>query len=183
HRIHGQIVDANHAWRFWLRLHHLRRDLAPTARSRAEIHHLHAGRQDLVLFVDLDELVGRARAHALRIGAMHVRIVEMPFEPPARRILEPGFLDPGLQLTEPGASLLVFHDALAAAWHRLRRQTPSRAIISLSMPSRRPRSATLSRSDGHCRRIASRIAQPARTRSARSSPMQGLAFRWSKLQP
>jgi hypothetical protein len=47
----------------------------------------------------------------------------------------------------------------------------------LNMPSRRPRSATRSRSDGHTRRIASRMAQPASTRSARSAPMQGLATR------
>ena len=62
-----------------------------------------------------------------------------------------------------------------------RRQTPSAAIISVRMPSRRPRSATRSRFDGQTRRIASRMAQPARTRSARSAPMQGLATRSSKL--
>ena len=41
------------------------------------------------------------------------------------------------------------------------------------MPSRRPRSAMRRRSDGNARRIASRMAQPASTRSARSRPMQG----------
>ena len=41
------------------------------------------------------------------------------------------------------------------------------------MPSRRPRSATRRRSHGHVRSIASRMAQPASTRSARSRPMQG----------
>ena len=51
------------------------------------------------------------------------------------------------------------------------------------MPSRRPRSAMRRRSDGKARRIASRMAQPASTRSARSRPMQGLAARWSKCVP
>ena len=40
------------------------------------------------------------------------------------------------------------------------------------MPSLRPRSAIRSRSLGNVRRRASRMAQPARTRSARSGPMQ-----------
>ena len=45
------------------------------------------------------------------------------------------------------------------------------------MPSRMPRSATPSRSAGQISRIASRIAQPATTRSARSLPMQASAAR------
>ena len=57
------------------------------------------------------------------------------------------------------------------------RHTPSSRIICTSMPSRKPRSATRSRSQGNARRIASRMAQPASTKSARSAPMQGLATR------
>ena len=45
---------------------------------------------------------------------------------------------------------------------------PSRAISERKMPSRMPRSATPSCSAGQMSRIASRIAQPATTRSARS---------------
>jgi len=44
-------------------------------------------------------------------------------------------------------------------------------------------SAERSRSDGQTARIASRIAQPASTRSARSAPIQGLAQRCWKSQP
>lgn len=49
----------------------------------------------------------------------------------------------------------------------------------ISMPSRKPRSAIRTRSAGNARRIASKIAQPARTRSARPCPIQPLAARSS----
>jgi hypothetical protein len=56
----------------------------------------------------------------------------------------------------------------------------SSSNINLSrMPSRRPRSAIRTIGLGNSRRIASKIAQPARTRSARSLPMHGLAERAS----
>src|SRR5690606_5411037 len=154
----------------------------PATGCRAEVNDLHTRLQDLVLVVDLDQLVGCARAHALGICAVHIGVVQVTLEPATRRVLQLGLFDPGLELPQ-SAGFLVFHVTLAAAWNRLRRQAPSRAIISLSMPSRSPRSATRSRSAGHCLRIASRIAHPASTRSARSSPMHGLARRWSKLQP
>ena len=58
-----------------------------------------------------------------------------------------------------------------------KRKSQSSRIISTSMPSRRPRSATRSRGNGKALRIASRMAQPASTRSARSKLMQLLAAR------
>ena len=118
----------------------------------------------------------------------------MAFEPAARRFLQAALLlDLGAQhagrarrgrsrsgLARSGFSRLLHGRAPCRPPPR---QTPDSAISSLRMPSRRPRSATRRRSDGHTARIASRMAQPASTRSARSAPMQGLATRSAKLQP
>ena len=64
-----------------------------------------------------------------------------------------------------------------ASSHLRRHQARSSCIILSRMPSRRPRSAIRTRSLGKARRMASKIAQPARTRSARSRPIQALAAR------
>ena len=72
--------------------------------------------------------------------------------------------------------------AIDAACGR-RARARSASISEIRMPSRRPRSATRTRSVGHSRRIASKMAQPGSTRSARSRPMQGCATRRSNGMP
>ena len=59
----------------------LRRDLAPAAGRGAEIDDARARLQQMVLVVDLDQLVGGARAIALALGARDIGIVELALEP------------------------------------------------------------------------------------------------------
>src|SRR3546814_2781696 len=68
-------------------------------------------------------------------------------------------------------------DALLHPIDRHQKMCPSRTIIARNMPSRMPRSATFSSLAGQASNIASNMAQPATTRSARSSPMHALAAR------
>src|SRR5205823_6376288 len=56
-------------------------------------------------------------------------------------------------------------------------------IRSNRMPSRTPRSATRRRPTGQVAQIASRMAQPLSTKSARSRPTQGLAARPAMSRP
>src|SRR5262249_39298477 len=149
----------------------LGRDLGPAARRRAEVDHARAFFEQAMLVVDLDQLERGAAAKTFALGPRHVGIVELPLEPAPRgdraalRRFQPRL--------EP-APVRFYHGALAA-----RSQIPSPRIICTSIPSRSPRSATRSRPQGNARRIASRMAQPASTRSARSAPMQPLATRSS----
>src|SRR5215472_6593480 len=143
-----------------------RGDFAPAARRGAEIDHAGTGFEQMKFVVDLGELVGGTGAKAFALGAGDVRVIELARQPGARR---GGALFAGLEQ--------LCH-AVPAAYASP--QTRSSRIISTSMPSRRPRSATRSRGHGNARRIASRMAQPASTRSARSAPMHGLAARSSK---
>src|SRR6185503_18553770 len=147
----------------------LGRDLAPAAWCGAEVNNTSAGFQQAIFVVDLDQLVGGARTHALALGARHIWIVKLALKP---ALLRHGAVLPGLQ---PHLERTLTHDA----WPWLDAQTLSARIISTSMPSRRPRSATRRRVQGKTRRIASTMAQPASTRSARSAPMHGLATRSS----
>ena len=140
------------------------RDLAPAAGRSAQIDHASPGLEHFILVVDLGELIGGARAKAFALGACHIRIAKLAFEPGAGRRCA-AFL-----VLEP-RHLLLCLCAQASP------QTPSSRIISTSMPSRKPRSATRNRGLGKARRMASRMAQPASTRSARSAPIQGLAAR------
>ena len=57
------------------------RDLAPAAGRGAEIDHRDALLEEMVLVVDLDQLVGRARAIAVALGLRHIGIVELPLQP------------------------------------------------------------------------------------------------------
>ena len=131
-------------------------DLAPAARRNAEIDDRLDAFQQPEPLVELQQLVGGTAAVVLRLGAPDVRVVQLPFEP-ARRgdFAALGSLDP------------------------LHSSQPSRAISERKMPSRMPRSATPRFSAGQISMIASRIAQPATTRSARSLPMHGSAERSS----
>ena len=165
-RVHRQDIDRDHAA---ARAHALGRHLAPAAGRRTEIDHARARLQNAMLVVDLGELEGGARATALALGARHVRIVELALQPTARGLRLALVLDADL---EPPLA----RDR--RSWSRSGRpHTPSSRIICTSMPSRRPRSATRRRGHGNARRIASRMAQPASTRSARSAPMHGFATR------
>src|SRR3546814_6689951 len=97
---------------------------------------------------------------AFRPGALHIGIVELPLQPAGGADLSSlGRLHAGLEAAAPsgGAHIL---------W-------PSRAISERNMPSRMPRSATPSVLAGQMSMIASKIAQPATTRSARSWSMHG----------
>src|SRR5262249_24284763 len=124
---------------------------------------------DVMLVVDLDQLERGARAIALALRPGDIRIVELALKPALGRHRLSLVLDANLE----AAAGLLAHGAAPSF------QAPSSRIICTSMPSRRPRSATRKRSHGNARRIASRMAQPASTRSARSAPMQGLATRLS----
>src|SRR5262245_25847022 len=82
----------------------LQRDLAPAAGGGAEVDHLGAALEDAMLVVDLDQLVSRARAETVSLGAHDVRIVELAFEPGplGRRLLL--VLDADLQFTLAAAA-------------------------------------------------------------------------------
>src|SRR6476661_1054457 len=100
--------------------------------------------------VELKQLVGRTAAVVFRLSALDIGIVELPLQPARRRDFATlGGPDP------------------------LHNFQPSRAISDRRMPSRMPRSATPRFFAGQISMMASRIAQPATTRSARSLPMQG----------
>ena len=133
----------------------LARHLAPAAGRGAEIDHARAGLEQMMLVVDLGELEGGARAEALALGPRHIGIVELALEPAAcddcdLRLL----LTRTLSSRSPRRACRRRHDAASASPH-----TPSSRIICTSMPSRRPRSATRSRSHG--KRAADRFQNGA----------------------
>jgi len=70
HSVHRQIVDADQMRRLQRRFRARGRHLAPAAGRRTEIDHAHARLQQMVFVVDLDQLVGGARAIALRLRAL-----------------------------------------------------------------------------------------------------------------
>ncbi len=61
--------------------HAMVRDLAPAAGRRAEIDHRDAGFEKMVLVVDFDQFIGRARAQSIPFGLRHIGIVELPLQP------------------------------------------------------------------------------------------------------
>ena len=145
-RVGRQEVDADYRRLRRLAANHL----APAARRNAKVDdRLHALEQPEAL-VELEQLVRGAAAIILGPGALDVGVVELAFEPARRRNFAAlGGLEP------------------------LHNCQPSRAINERRMPSRMPRSATPRFLAGQISMIASRIAQPATTRSARSLPMHG----------
>ena len=167
----------------------LGRVLRPAARRRAEIDDLLARLEQMIALVDLDELVGGARAPALALGRGHIGIVELALQPQrwttwcARAPVFTRTLSerpPSWPLDRAAAlagSLARAHGAISrsrSCARRRRRSSIARECLRAS-----PRSAMRTRGAGNARRIASRMAQPASTRSARSWPMQPLAARSS----
>jgi len=63
----------------------LHRHLAPRTGRRAAVHHVAAGPQEVVLVVDLQQLEGAPAAVALDAGRPHVRVVQLPHQPPLTR--------------------------------------------------------------------------------------------------
>ena len=61
--------------------------LQPPGRG-AEIDHARAFLEEARLVVDLDQLEGGARAHALALGARDIRIVELALQPELARTAE-----------------------------------------------------------------------------------------------
>ena len=59
-------------------------DLAPAAGRGAEIDDAAAMLEQAIFVVDLDQLEGGARTKAFLLGARHIRIGELAFEPGAR---------------------------------------------------------------------------------------------------
>ncbi len=176
-----------------------RSDLAPSAGRGAKIDHHLPRFEKALLVVDLAQLISGARAEAVTLGLHDVRIVKLTFQPEFRRQLA---LAAGLHrhVQPPGGvfrhrSAFQGHDpqngnrisahpydVFAASSRHLdgfqaAGITPSARIISTSMPSRRPRSATRRRGSGNALRMASRMAHPASTRSARSVPIQAFFAR------
>ena len=56
-------------------------DLRPAARGRAQIHHGHAGTDEVVLLVDADELEGGPRPIVVALRQLHVRVVQVVVKP------------------------------------------------------------------------------------------------------
>src|SRR5205814_7323358 len=145
-----------------------RGDLAPAAGRAAEIDDPHAGSQQMKALVELDQLESGARAIAEAVRVGDIGIVQLAGEPFGRRRLTPPRLSdpdgerPGAVAAPRTATRLLAH-----------RYSGLPCISSNRMPSRMPRSATRSRPTGQVAQIASRIAQPLSTRSARSRPTQG----------
>src|SRR5262249_38675620 len=135
----------------------LRRDLAPAAGRGAEIDHPRAWLGQMMLVVDLDQLEGGAGAKTFALGARHVRIVELSFEPALRR-RRTAFARFEADLERALAGIRGHIDPTFGSDVALEPrprpshgvdpsppQTPSSRIICTSMPSRSPRSATRSR--------------------------------------
>ena len=78
---HLQQIDRHHLALAADRADALGRDLAPAAGGGAEIDHGDAVLEETMLVVDLDQLVGRARAIAVPLGLRHIGIVELPLQP------------------------------------------------------------------------------------------------------
>ena len=78
---HLQEIDRDHLALAVDRADALGRDLAPAAGGGAEIDHGDAMLEEVILVVDLDQLVGRARAIAVPLGLRHIGIVELPLQP------------------------------------------------------------------------------------------------------
>src|SRR5690606_28279053 len=188
---HFQEIDGGDADVLIRRPGHLGGDLRPASRRGAKINDAPGALEDLVLLVNLQQLECRAGAVALKLGALHIGIVDMTLDPPARRGLQLALLDLLSELPAGAVSsdgrfrhrrVPCSSRSVAGRCVRIRRHTPSSAIMSVNMPSRRRLSATRMRGLGQRLRIASRMAQPASTRSARSGPIQGLAARLAKSQ-
>ncbi len=158
-----------------------------------------------VLVVHFLQLVGSTRTKPIPLGLRYAGIVQLAFEPKLRGQFPlaaglDGDVEPpggvfchqirfqGVLLRDAGSVVVrndanfgigtLGHTTIQRPRHRQAKGiTPSLRIISTSMPSRRPRSATRRRGNGNARRMASRIAQPANTRSARSVPMHGFCAR------
>ena len=81
---HLQEIDRDHPALAARRTDALGRDLAPAAGRGAEVDHRHAGLEQMMLVVDLDQLVGRARAIAVPLGLRHIGIVELALQPQFR---------------------------------------------------------------------------------------------------
>src|SRR5699024_7722179 len=164
-------------------------DLAPATGGGAEVDHPLARLQKVCLFVDLQQLEGGPRAIASRPCLGHPGIVELPLQPAHRRrtpALRRSYPLPKLALPTPGRAATALAAATLAAprlaGHGVRGPAKSCSIIRVSIPSRRPRSATRRRDRGQRVSTASTMAQPATTRSARCTPMQGWAARAWKLR-
>ncbi len=78
---HLQEIDRDHLALAVRRADTLRRDLAPAAGRGAEVDHREALLEKVILVVDLDQLVGRARAQTVALGLRHIGIVELPLQP------------------------------------------------------------------------------------------------------
>ena len=108
----------------------------PAARRRAEVHHAGARAQHVEAVVELDQLVGGARAQALALGRGDVGVVELALQPARRRHAAPARgADP---LRKPAA----------ARRPRLGRRCPCRARRRPCAPRLRPRRR-------QCRRVPS----------------------------
>jgi hypothetical protein len=81
----GAIGNRSIATTFRRGPHLLPGDLGPSSRRRPEIHDHLPGAQQLVALVDLEKLVGRARAQAFLLRALHVGVVNVAAEPLFRR--------------------------------------------------------------------------------------------------
>ena len=80
------------------------RDLTPAPRRTAKVHHPRTRHEEAELVVQFEDLIGRATAIAVRLGAAHIGVVQLPFQPQGRAELATacGFdLDPQIALTAP----------------------------------------------------------------------------------
>src|ERR1700722_18907882 len=82
HRLELENIERDHAA---LGADALERNLAPSAGRRPEIDHAGTLLEEMILVVDLGEFISRSRAKALPLGARHIRIAELAFEPSPRR--------------------------------------------------------------------------------------------------
>ena len=159
----------------------LDRDLRPAARRRAQVDDPAAAAQQAELVVELHQLERGARAQALLLRGADIGVVQLPLQPFLRR---GGAAARGAQLDGQAARTrrLLGHRVRPAGGGAHRRRASGRRlrlrdwrIIRSSMPSRRPRSATVTSAIGQVWRIASNTAQPGSTNSTRSGPTQGCA--------
>src|SRR5690606_38752631 len=173
-------------------------DLTPAPRGAAEIDHARTGTQQAVAIIHFQQLIGGAGTVAIPPRGMHIWVVQLAREPARGGVTAfPRGFHPHLEgacaardgafacaALAGGLSRCLCHaSTISAARVPLRRpprrlgRAASACMSDIRIPSRNPRSATRSLSAGHASAIASKIAQPASTRSARSCPTQGWAAR------
>ena len=82
------------------RIYPLHRHLAPATGRAAEVYHLGTGQQKAVFIVEFHDLISRPAPVSLTLGALHIRVIQLPLQPQgAGQLAALGGFYPHLQVT------------------------------------------------------------------------------------